>query len=144
MGDPYQRPRYGYCSSELSSSSKQRIILDKKKRSQKTVTMHISRKRIHNHSDPEIRLNGHRLEIKNTHKILGLTFENRLTWKTHIDEVKANASKRMNLQGMLLRAHEMMVLSEFGSAAYGSARDGQFKRLEQVHNKNCDWDVLRM
>jgi hypothetical protein len=31
----------------------------------------------------------------------------------------------------------MMVLSalEFGSAAYGSARDRQFKRLEPVHNK---------
>jgi hypothetical protein len=31
----------------------------------------------------------------------------------------------------------MMVLSalEFGSAAYGSARDRQLKRLEPVHNK---------
>jgi hypothetical protein len=56
-----------------------------------------------------------------------------------MDEVRANASKRMNLlkclaginwgadKGMLLIVHEMMVLStlEFGSAAYGSARDGQ-------------------
>jgi hypothetical protein len=42
---------------------------------------------------------GHRLEIKNTHKILGLglTFDKRLTWKTHIDEERANASKRMYL-----------------------------------------------
>jgi hypothetical protein len=104
---------------------------------------------VSNNRDPEIRLNGHRLEIKNTHKILELTFDNRLTWKTHIDEVRANASKRMNLlkylaginwganQGMLLRVHEMMVLStlEFGSAAYGSARDRQLKRLEPVYNK---------
>jgi hypothetical protein len=50
---------------------------------EKTVAMHICRKRIHNLRYPEIRLNGHRLEIKNTHKILGLTFDNRLTWKTH-------------------------------------------------------------
>jgi hypothetical protein len=55
------------------------------------------RKRIHNHRDPEIRFNGHRLEIKNTHKILGLIVDNRPTWKTHINEMRANASKRMNL-----------------------------------------------
>jgi hypothetical protein len=74
---------------------------------------------------------------------------NRLTWKTHIDEVRANAYKRMNLlkylagmkgeadQGMLLKVHEMIVLSalEFSSAAYGAARHGQLKRLEPVHNK---------
>jgi hypothetical protein len=38
---------------------------------------------------------------------------------------------------MLLRVHEMMVLSavEFSSAAYGSARDRQLKRLEPVYNK---------
>jgi hypothetical protein len=63
----------------------------------KIVAMHICRKRIQNHRDPEIRLNRHRLEIKNTRKILGLTFDNRLTWKTHLDEVRANASKKMNL-----------------------------------------------
>jgi hypothetical protein len=38
---------------------------------------------------------------------------------------------------MLLRVHEMMVLSalEYGSAAYGLASNAQFKRLEPVHNK---------
>jgi hypothetical protein len=70
----------------------------------KTVAMHICRTRIHNHRYPEIRLNGHRLEMKYTHKILGLTFENRLTWKTHINEISGNAFKRMNLQ--LKRATE--------------------------------------
>jgi hypothetical protein len=86
-----------------------------------------------------VHVNGHRLQIKNTHKILGLTLDNCLTWKTHMDEVRANAFKRMKLlkclagmncktdKGMLLRVNEMMVLSalEFGSAAYRSARDGQ-------------------
>jgi hypothetical protein len=101
--------------------------------------MHICRKRIHNHRNPEIRLNGHRLEIKNTHKIVELTFENRLTWTTHIDEVRANASKRMNLQRMLWRVHEMIVLwaLKFGSAAYGSARDGQLS-VCRVENILCE------
>jgi hypothetical protein len=33
--------------------------------------------------------------VKNTHKILGITFDNRLTWKAHITEAKA--AKRMNV-----------------------------------------------
>jgi hypothetical protein len=61
--------------------------------------------------------------VKNTHKILGIMFYNRLTWKTHITEAKAKAAKRMNVlrslagtnwgadQGMLLRIHEMFILS---------------------------------
>jgi hypothetical protein len=77
--------------------------------------------------------------VKNTHKILGITFENRLTWKAHITEAKAKAAKTMNVlrslagtnlgadQGMLLRIHEMLIFSaqEYGSIAYGSATDGQ-------------------
>jgi hypothetical protein len=40
-------------------------------------------------------------------------------------------------QVMLLKVHEMMVLSvlEYDSAAYGSANNTQLKRLEPVHNK---------
>jgi hypothetical protein len=97
--------------------------------------------------DPQIRLNGQSLKVKNTHKILGITFENRLTWKAHITEAKS--AKRINLlrsltgtnwgadQGMLLWIHEMFILSalENGSTAYGSATDGQLKRLEPIHNR---------
>jgi hypothetical protein len=106
----------------------------------KTVAIH--RKRIHNHRDPDIRLNEHRLEIKNTQKILGLTFDNRITWNTHIDEVRANESKRMNLLKCLAGINweadqEIMFLSalEFGSATYGLAKEGKLKRLEPIHNK---------
>jgi hypothetical protein len=41
-------------------------------------------------------------------------------------------------EGMMLRVHEMIVLSalEYGSAAYGSAAsNAQLKRLEPVYNK---------
>jgi hypothetical protein len=40
-------------------------------------------------------------------------------------------------EGMLLRVHEMMVLSdlEVSSAAYGSARDGQLKQIEPVRQQ---------
>jgi hypothetical protein len=94
-------------------------------------------------------LYGQILEVKNTHKILGITFDNRLTWKAHTTEAKAKAAKRMNVlespagtnwgadQGMLLQIHEMFILPalEYGSIAYGSATDGQLKRLEPIHNR---------
>jgi hypothetical protein len=109
-----------------------------------TVCMYICRKRTHNHQDPETQLNGRRLEIEDTHKILGLTFDSRLTWKAHINETRAKAFRRINLL-MLLRVYEMMVLLalEYGSAAYGSASNAQLKR----HNEgieNITWRFLRV
>jgi hypothetical protein len=90
-----------------------------------------------------------RERVKDTHKILGLTFDSRLTWKAHINETRAKVFRRINLlkclarmkwgaeQGMLIWLHEIMVLSvlEYGSAAYGSASNTYLKRLEPVHNK---------
>jgi hypothetical protein len=119
---------------------------------EKTIAMHICRKRNHDHRDPQIRSNGQTLEVKNTHNILGITFENRLTWKAHITEPKEKAAKRMNVlrslartnwgadQGMLLPIHEMFILLalEYGRAAYGSATDGQLKRLEPIHKRAKD------
>jgi hypothetical protein len=61
--------------------------------------MHICRKRNHDHPYPQIRLNGQILEVKNTHKILGITFDNRLTLKTHTTEAKA--AKGMNVMRSL-------------------------------------------
>jgi hypothetical protein len=61
-------------------------------------------------------LNRQILEVKNTHKILGITFDNRLTWKAHITEAKAKAkaAKRMyvlrSLAGTNWRADQGMLL----------------------------------
>jgi hypothetical protein len=49
------------------------------------------------HDHPQIRLNGQILEVKNIHKILGISFDNRLTWKAHITGAKAKAGKRINV-----------------------------------------------
>jgi hypothetical protein len=85
------------------------------------------------------------LELKDTHKILGLIFDSRLTWKTHINELRAKAFRRINLlkclAGMKWGAdqgvHEMMVFSalDYGSAVYESASNAQLKRMEPVPNK---------
>jgi hypothetical protein len=60
---------------------------------EKTVCM----KRTHNDRDTEIQLNGRCLKIKDTHKILELTFDSRLTWKAHINETRAKAFRTINL-----------------------------------------------
>jgi hypothetical protein len=94
------------------------------------------RSRPENHPDPTIRLNGHILKVVNTHRILGLIMDRQLTWRPHIETMKAKCSKRLNLlrhlagtqcgvdQSTLLRIHKMLVLLavEFGSAANRSAR----------------------
>jgi hypothetical protein len=64
--------------------------------SEKTVAMLICRKKTHNHTDLVLRLKRQHLEIKDTHTILGLTFDSHLNWKTHIDEVRTKTLKRLN------------------------------------------------
>jgi hypothetical protein len=102
-------------------------------------------------------LNGRRLEIKDTHKILGLTFDSRLTRKAHINETRAKVFRRINLlkclagmkwgedQGMLLWVHEMMVLSalEYGSAACGSASNAQLEPVHKGLRIDSTWWFLR-
>jgi hypothetical protein len=102
-----------------------------------------------NHPDLTIRLNGQILEVVNTHRILVLILDRQLTWRPHIETVKAKCSKRLNLlrhlartqwgvdQSTLLRVHKILVLSavEFASVAYGSARKTQLKKLDSIHNK---------
>jgi hypothetical protein len=80
---------------------------------------------------------------------LGLILDRQLTWRPHIETVKAKCSKRLNLlrhlagtqwgadQSTQLRVHKILVLSavEFGSAAYGSARKTQLKKLDLQHYK---------
>jgi hypothetical protein len=88
--------------------------------------------------DLMIRSNGQTLEV----------LDSQLTWRPHIENVKAKCSKRLNIlkhiagtqwgadQSTLIRVHKMLVPSvmEFESAAYGSARRTQLKKLDPTHN----------
>jgi hypothetical protein len=71
--------------------------------------------------------------VVNTQRILELIILDRqLTWKSHIETVKAKCSKRLNLLGhlagsTLLRVHKMLVLS--------AARKTQLKKPDPIRNK---------
>jgi hypothetical protein len=81
-------------------------------------------------------------------KILGLTFNHRLSGNTHIKDVKIRAKKRLNIlrclagtewgadRDLLLRTHNAIVLSalRYGETVYGSATEKKLEDLEPVHN----------
>jgi hypothetical protein len=96
----------------------------------------------------ELQLEGRPIEEVNTLKILGLTFDKKLSWRTHIRDAKARAMKRINIlrclagtewgadRDVLLQAHHAIVLSalRYGETAYGSASPTLLKTLEPIYN----------
>jgi hypothetical protein len=82
-------------------------------------------------------------------KILGLTFDGRLTWQIHVRDAKIKAKKRLNILRWLtgtewgadrvvfLRTHSAVILAilRYGETAYGSGRDKMLQQLESVHNQ---------
>lgn len=93
-------------------------------------------------------LNGHMLHKVNTHKFLGLTLYSKLTWKTHLKELKIKFLRQLKLlrivsnrnQGVnrqtLIKLYKIFVLSilNYGSLIYGSATGRDLKKLDDVQN----------
>jgi hypothetical protein len=81
------------------------------------------------------------------HRILGLTFNERLNWKEQIKNVKARVTKKLNLlknlfhtswgSDTLLQIYQMTVLATlpYGEEAYGSASCAVLRQLDAVHHK---------
>jgi hypothetical protein len=88
-----------------------------------------------------------RIEMVKKHRILGLTFDERLNWKEHIKDVKTRATRKLNLlkrvsswgsdQKTLLRIHQMIVLStlRYGEQPYGTASCAVLRQLNEVQYK---------
>jgi hypothetical protein len=127
---------------------------------EKTKAMRICRVRSKPeiYSDPTIRLNGQILEVVNKERILGLILDKQLTWRpTHrngeskmqqeTEPFEASSGSPMGGadQSTLLRVLKMLVLLavELESAAYGTARKKQLKKLDPIHNKGCvlPWEL---
>ena len=102
--------------------------------SSKSVVMHFCRL-CGAHPDPDLYLNGQRLQCRDEVRFLGLTFDPRLTWVPHIRKTRVACLKAQNLVRILahtnwgadrhnlLLLHKTLVLSklEYGSEMSSAA-----------------------
>ena len=114
----------------------------------KTVCMHFCNKR-KLHPDPTLLLDGTALPVVEETKFLGLIFDNKLSFKPHINYLRNKCLKALNLlkvvssldwgadRKVLLRLYRSLVRSklDYGSLVYGSARHSYLLKLETVQNQ---------
>lgn len=98
--------------------------------------------------NPKIKLNNQLLPVTDKIKILGLIFDNHLTWKPHITELKNSCKRRLNLiktlakrnwgadQNLLINTHNACIRSKFDycCSIYSSAKTNVLKKLSPIHN----------
>jgi hypothetical protein len=70
-------------------------------------------------------MKGERIEQVNKHRILGLIFDERMTWNEHILYAEAKAENKMNILKYL----------RYGEEVYGSATQAILRKLEPTHNR---------
>ena len=114
----------------------------------KTKCMHFCQRRKH-HPDPDLYLNGTRIEVVPNFKFLGLIFDSRLTFRPHIKSLKDKCQKALNLlrvvsrmdwgadKIVLLRLYRALVRSklDYGCIVYGSARKNYLSLLDPIHHQ---------
>lgn len=75
-----------------------------------------------------------------THKFLGLTFDSKLTWNSHIKELKKKCLRQMNLLKVVANRNQgvrrklLLKLLSHGCTIYGSAKNKQLKTLDDIQN----------
>ena len=112
----------------------------------KTVAIHFWKgQRI---DDPNIFLNGTKITAVNEARFLGLIFDRRLTFHSHIQDLKLRCLKSLNVlkvvshtnwgadSKVLLRLYQALVRSklDYGCCVYGSAKKSNLKILDPIHN----------
>lgn len=115
---------------------------------QKTVCVHFCRKR-GIHPDPELFLNNNPITVVPEVKFLGITFDHKLNFLTHIRILKQKCLKTMNILKVLantswgadtksmLRIYKALIRSklDYGCAIYGSARKSVLQVLDPIHHQ---------
>ncbi|KAG5897365.1 hypothetical protein JTB14_030247 [Gonioctena quinquepunctata] len=111
----------------------------------KTKCMHFCRLR-KPHNEPSLTLYGNILEVVPYFKFLGVTLDQKLHWKEHIDMLATKCKKNMNIMkavsniswGMdreiLLKMYSTLILSkiDYGCIVYGAARKSHLKQLDSI------------
>lgn len=116
--------------------------------STKTMAMHFCRSRLC-HRNLSITLNGSKLSTPSTIKYLGLHFDQTLSFKPHIAEIKKSCLIRMNLLRKLahtsygadtislLRLYRALIKSkcDYGAPIYSAATKTDLNSLNIIHHK---------
>ena len=112
----------------------------------KTYFQYFTKKRM---ATPIIRMNNRVLKYNKVQKILGLNFDSpRLTFKNHIDTLKADCLRRINIMKALssntlgassrvLRQFYIAYIRskiDYGSIIYGSASESSLRKLDVIQN----------
>ena len=115
---------------------------------EKTVSMHICRRRHCPKLAPNLSLDGHPIRCVDSHKFLGLTLDHSLTWKHHITALKTSCHKVLDLfkklshsswgsdSLTLLRLYKMLLKPklEYGLEAYSSAAPTYLHSLDTIQS----------
>ena len=113
----------------------------------KTVAVRFCRRRT-KETIPTLTLNGTILPFSTEVKFLGMVFDEKLTWNSHIDQLKMKAKGSLNIlkvvsgfnwgadKNTLLRLYNAMCRSklDYGCQVYSSASKTKLKELDVVHN----------
>ena len=114
--------------------------------SSKTCAVTFTRQ--HSVPEPLLKLYKEPIQYKNSTKFLGIIFDTRLTWEPHIEHLKIECTKTLNMikvlshttwgadRKSLLMLHNSLILSkiDYGCQIYASATKSKLSKLNPVHN----------
>ncbi|GFO15006.1 retrovirus-related pol polyprotein from type-1 retrotransposable element r1 [Plakobranchus ocellatus] len=113
----------------------------------KTTCVHFHRQRIY--TEPALHLDGQPIPVKGEAKFLGVVFDSKLNFSSHVKYLKKKCLKALNLlrvvghtdwgadRATLLKLYRTLVRSKlgYGSVIYGSAKKHVLRALDPIHHQ---------
>ncbi|GFN81299.1 retrovirus-related pol polyprotein from type-1 retrotransposable element r1 [Plakobranchus ocellatus] len=113
----------------------------------KTTCVHFHRQRIY--TEPALHLDGQPIPVKGVAKFLGVVFDSKLNFSSHVKYLKKKCLKALNLlrvvghtdwgadRAILLKLYRTLVRSklDYGSVIYGSAKKHILRALDPIHHQ---------
>ncbi|GFO23726.1 Pol-like protein [Plakobranchus ocellatus] len=113
----------------------------------KTTCVHFHRQRIY--TEPALHLDGQPIPVKGEAKFLGVVFDSKLNFSSHVKYLKKKCLKALNLlrvvghtdwgadRATLLKLYRTLVRSklDYGSVIYGSAKKHVLRALDPIHHQ---------
>ncbi|GFO13721.1 RNA-directed DNA polymerase from mobile element jockey [Plakobranchus ocellatus] len=113
----------------------------------KTTCVHFHRQRIY--TEPALHLDGQPIPVNGEAKFLGVVFDSKLNFSSHVKYLKKKCLKALNLlrvvghtdwgadRATLLKLYRTLVRSklDYGSVIYGSAKKHVLRALDPIHHQ---------